>query len=118
MKCKPKGVASFNEYFYRYRYDANRRGIEWAISKRYFKNLTSSNCSYCGDPPSLNFQAKRYNGGYLCNGIDRIDNNLGYIESNVVPCCTVCNMMKKKLTHNEFISKIKQIWLFVRKDEG
>jgi len=39
---------------------------------------------------------------YYCNhdleetgiGLDRIDNDKGYLENNVVPCCWICNKIK------------------------
>ena len=38
------------------------------------------------------------NGQYLYNGIDRIDNKLGYIKGNMTPCCKICNHAKHDLT--------------------
>lgn len=36
------------------------------------------------------------------NGIDRIDSNIGYTQSNCVPCCKFCNMAKSDRTIEEF----------------
>jgi len=37
-------------------------------------------------------------------GIDRKDNSSGYVESNVVPCCEVCNKAKLCMGYEEFIA--------------
>jgi hypothetical protein len=50
-----------------------------------------------------------YNGIDLYNGIDRIDHKIGYIVSNIVPCCTTC-MMKGKLSYDDFFKIIKKIF--------
>lgn len=64
--------------------EAFRRGFSWEISKEYWKQLISTNsCHYC-----LNVLPETG-----C-GLDRKDTKLGYIESNVVPCCTRCNRVK------------------------
>ena len=43
-------------------------------------------------------------------GIDRIDNNLGYIRSNIVPCCSICNRLKMDLSVEEFKKQVKLIF--------
>jgi hypothetical protein len=37
------------------------------------------------------------------NGIDRVKPDAGYIPSNCVPCCGVCNFMKRNHTYREFL---------------
>ena len=44
------------------------------------------------------------------NGIDRMNNNIGYEISNVVPCCSVCNKMKSSLSKEEFLTQICKIY--------
>jgi hypothetical protein len=48
-------------------------------------------------------------GYYLYNGIDRVDNTLGYSKENCVSCCKICNYMKQVLTLEEFYSHIRRI---------
>lgn len=43
------------------------------------------------------------------NGVDRADPSLGYIPTNCVPCCAMCNMMKNGYGQEAFIAKVKQI---------
>ena len=46
----------------------------------------------------------RHGNSFKRNGIDRIDNALGYIESNVVACCPICNLAKRNLPVDTFVS--------------
>jgi len=45
----------------------------------------------------------RYTGPYVYNGIDRKENGIGYIESNAVTCCKVCNWAKGKMSYGDFM---------------
>lgn len=60
-----------------------KSGQIWEISFEIFKKLISEKCHYCGG--KLNLTG--------C-GLDRKDNNEGYIEQNVVSCCRQCNTVK------------------------
>lgn len=51
-------------------------------------SLWGGACHLCGRTPAF--------------GIDRIDSSIGYESSNVRPCCTSCNMMKKDLELDAF----------------
>lgn len=53
---------------------------------------------------------RKANGGYTYNGIDRVDNTKGYEETNVVPCCTVCNRAKMAHTQEEFFDRVRRIY--------
>lgn len=101
-------VAVFN----RYRLAARRFNREFLLTFGEVVSITSSNCYYCGAKPlsSVLSHVKRYNGDYLHNGIDRVDNSTGYTLDNCVPCCWKCNRMKSAMTHNEFILLIKAIY--------
>jgi hypothetical protein len=39
---------------------------------------------------------------FLHNGIDRLDNALGYTTANSVPCCKPCNQAKNDRSVDEF----------------
>lgn len=43
---------------------------------------------------------------YYYTGLDREDNTLGYLYSNLVPCCKVCNRAKSTMTRAEFLTWI------------
>jgi hypothetical protein len=44
------------------------------------------------------------------NGIDRVDNDKGYISDNCVPCCWKCNNMKNTMKQKDFINHIISIY--------
>lgn len=46
------------------------------------------------------------------NGLDRIDNSVGYTEDNCVPCCAVCNRAKNSMGYNEFIEYLDDLIKF------
>lgn len=101
--------SAFNHLYKNYRRNAEIRNIEFLLSKEEFKQLTENNCNYCGNTPTKNWIQKGLASTYLYNGVDRIDNNIGYILDNCVTCCSVCNFMKGKLSKLEFLSQINKI---------
>lgn len=77
---------------------AEKRNLVFDISEELFIELIHDDCFYCGQTA---FEKR--------NGIDRIDNTIGYSKDNLVPCCFKCNQMKGKLQLNEFLSHIVKI---------
>ncbi len=65
------------------------------------KAKLSEPCHYCG------FEIKE---GDVLNGLDRVDNSLGYTDSNTVSSCFTCNNMKFIYDINDFIFKIRKIY--------
>lgn len=106
-----KGEAAFNTLFSEYRYTAKKYNRTWNIPRELFKTLTSKSCFYCGNPPSQKrlVHKKRYNGIYLFNGLDRVDNSKGYTPENVVPCCIICNRAKNNMPQVDFFDWIQRI---------
>ena len=105
----PEGVAAFNEVYSMYKRSAKLRNYEFEITKEDFKIFTSQNCHYCDSPPSNRILRRRQEDGYTYNGLDRVDNNKGYVINNVVPCCVVCNEMKMSMTSEEFITHLQKM---------
>jgi len=107
----PKGQSAFNSLYQEYKYTAKKYNRTWNITKELFKRLTSKPCFYCGNPPSQKrlLYKKRYNGIYLFNGLDRVDNTKGYTPDNVVPCCIVCNRAKRDMSQDDFFFWIQRI---------
>lgn len=94
----------------KYKYGAKRRNYTFNLSEFFFNDLVSSNCYYCNHPP-LSIKYLQNNKDYYIytNGIDRKDNSIGYIESNSVSCCKICNYAKNIVPHNEFLQWINYI---------
>lgn len=106
----PKGEASFNSLYYSYKKTAEKRGYEFNLSKDEFKEITSQHCHYCNVEPAQEYAATKYSGAYLHNGIDRVDNEIGYTMENCVPCCSDCNYAKRDKTTEEFLDHIARIY--------
>ncbi len=89
------------------------RNYIFLLSLHEFKSIITKNCFYCGNEPQLTGSSKSINKSKIIvknNGIDRIDNSIGYILSNCVPCCKMCNHMKKDYSKNDFLSHIDKIY--------
>ena len=78
---------------------AQTRGKSWNITDELAKELMTSPCHYCG-LIDMNIRV---------NGIDRVNNDIGYENGNVVPCCKLCNYFKKNYTVDEFLVHAKRI---------
>ena len=90
-----------------YRKSARVKGNTFDLSKEHIAKLINQECYYCGTPPGN--KLKQHNRMITYQGIDRKDNTKGYTPDNVVPCCIVCNKMKKALSHDEFLLHIHRI---------
>lgn len=91
------------------------RDLIFLISLDDFKKLIVENCFYCGSEPCVSNTSKRYNktkNEIKHNGIDRVDNNIGYILDNCVACCKTCNFMKKDHSTFDFLNHIKKIYVY------
>lgn len=104
------GEAVRNLVIKMYRDNAKKQGHTWKLSKKEAIDLLAGNCYYCGCPPSRTRVDPGKYGEFTYNGIDRIDNSKGYISSNVVSCCTTCNLKKEKMTVKEFINWIRKVY--------
>lgn len=83
----------------RYKEKSKRFNLLFSLTLEEFDNITQLSCFYCGE----------YNYNGKTNGIDRVDNNVGYVLGNCVPCCRFCNVSKSNFTQKEFIRKCKLI---------
>jgi len=105
-----KGEAAFNKRFSTYISGATKRGYSFNLTADEFRILTKQDCHYCGAPPGNVSSAKGFNGSYTYSGIDRVENNIGYEIDNVVPCCKDCNMAKRKMSKELFLSWITKVY--------
>lgn len=95
-----------------YRRDAIKRGYCFELSLAQFETLLQKSCYYCGDLPnnSIKHPTASYIDDYKYNGIDRVDNTKGYILDNVVTCCKMCNMAKRTMSKDEFLTWIHKVY--------
>lgn len=108
-----------NRYYGEYKRNAIKRKIEFGLSFEQFNKLITQDCHYCGqEPVSSDRWDKMEHKGQpkLCyNGIDRIDSNAGYTETNAVACCSKCNLMKNIFDTSEFLDHVYKICQFNKK---
>lgn len=97
-----------NSIYIKYKSSTKRRNIEFSISLEEFEVLIKDKCYYCHESSSNFFQ--RSNKSIYYNGIDRLENTIGYVSNNCVPCCKYCNRMKNDLSLTEFRNKINKIY--------
>lgn len=98
---KVEGFKNKHVVWNQYVKGSKKRGIDFKLNKDNFNSLIIQKCFYCD-----------YQKEGEINGIDRIDNNKGYIEENIVPCCQVCNLAKGSQHPQEFIDKITSIYKY------
>lgn len=109
------GVASFHSLLLSYRVRAKARGFEWQLTDDEAFKLFKQNCHYCGLPPK-NKYANKSPTEFLFNGIDRVDNDKGYVSTNVVSCCKMCNRAKSNLPLADFLSWIDRTYKYLNRE--
>jgi hypothetical protein len=84
-----------------YKLRDKKRGYTFDITLEFMRSEIAKGCAYCGDKENV--------------GLDRIDNSIGHVMSNVVPCCYSCNCARNdNFSHDEMkhlgkvISEIKR----------
>lgn len=89
---------------------AQNRNHEFDIELTSFRKKILEPCYYCGELPSREYHHPKTSGSFLYNGLDRVNNDLGYTEENVVTCCFLCNSMKKAMSQKDFLSWVKRVY--------
>ena len=94
--------------YHRYRLSAKKRNLEFLLSEEELRKLIVKQCTYCGDVPSTDMKLSAHP-EFRYTGIDRVDNDLGYITTNVVPCCTICNRAKLNMKHQDWLAWLARV---------
>jgi hypothetical protein len=116
---RKKGQSGFSSLKNKYKKGARTRNLVWNLNEEQLICLFKGNCYYCNIEPlqssvddrNSSLKAIKHS-EFIYNGIDRIDNNIGYEIKNCVSCCKFCNYMKLNFTIEEFLDKIKKIAKF------
>jgi 5-methylcytosine-specific restriction endonuclease McrA len=116
VKITDRNLAGVNRIVERYKSNAAKQGREFSLSLDDVKRLVFSECHYCGIGPSNEMDLKHaaYRDGkprdvIRYNGIDRVDNAIGYTLDNVVTCCKACNYAKHSRPLPEFQDWIRRV---------
>jgi len=104
------GEAAFNAYYKDIQRRAQTRGLLFSLTKEEVKHISKQPCTYCGDLPSMSKVNRGGNGAFVYNGVDRVDNAIGYTIANSAPCCKVCNQMKSDRSDTEFRDRVRRIY--------
>lgn len=120
------GIGSFRSRYGGSLTGAKKRGYSWELTFEEYITIVRENCVYCGSEPkpysrNLNRKGIRRKGvtdeGLLrstiyVNGIDRVDNNVGYTLSNSATCCKTCNLAKNTMSVAEFAAWLASLVKF------
>lgn len=104
-------VPYFSAIYSEYQEKADKTNMNFELTPQQFYDITQKNCYYCDSPPlsASKGTAKGASKPFIYNGIDRVDNNRGYILENCVPCCFICNIMKRNYNVLDFLYHINRI---------
>jgi hypothetical protein len=83
-----------------YKKRALAKELDFTITQEDYINLINGSCFVCG----------KITNGEHTNGIDRLENDKGYIIDNVKSCCGECNYIKKDFRFDEMIDKFVLIY--------
>ncbi len=89
--------SSPSKMFRKYKQAARKRNLTFNLSEQEFSSLVSGPCNYCGELLGQH------------NGIDRVDNSLGYEIENCVSCCATCNLMKRDMGRQQFLDRCRLV---------
>lgn len=92
----PNCEAALRKIFKSYAYHAKRRNYDFEFAEETFRLMLIENCYYCEKAPSNTSSSA--GGNFIYNGIDRVDNSLGYSKKNTVTCCYDCNRKKMRVS--------------------
>ena len=105
MAKKNENGHKFNKLYASYMANARKRDLAFEIDETRFKEIIISSCYYCGETPN-NPYSQHNKKIFNYTGIDRVDPSCGYFESNIVPCCKICNRFKLDMSYEKFIEWI------------
>jgi hypothetical protein len=69
---------------------------EYGLTLDKIRELISNPCIYCGETE-------------LQMTLDRINNEIGHIENNVVPACIRCNLIRKAMPYEAWICLVPKV---------
>jgi len=110
LQIEARRVAAFNKLMQQFKWSASDRNLEFSLSRDFVRKITKQKCFYCGIEPRQCCSLPSVSEVYIYNGIDRVDNAIGYIEDNVVPCCSQCNIAKRDHSVENFLSWSERVY--------
>ncbi len=108
-KRRAFGASASRKTVNQYERNAKTRGLVFDLTEEEAVDLLKKDCWYCGSPPQRKVRLKTGYGYFLCNGIDRLNNEIGYTKNNVVSACKKCNLKKQAESVDGFLDWVGQI---------
>jgi len=85
------------------RFGARKREIEWGFDDQEdLRDLYDTPCHYCDGEVKSRI------------ALDRVDSTKGYVPGNVVQCCSTCNVMKMRLSVDEWVDHMERVLSHLR----
>lgn len=124
LKKRSFSQLTINSSYYSHSHSAKLKG-KIPLSKEEWLKIVVMPCHYCGEIDIKNKTTnKTYRSNFgvtltpeieklyeaKINGIDRLDNTIGYVLNNCVPCCRQCNTMKMDYPVDIFLHKVDTIY--------
>jgi len=106
---KAPGESSVTTRLGEYQRNCKKTGRAFELSREEFHKLIIQPCYYCGTVPIPRVLKKGIPDLFAANGIDRVNNEIGYVLSNCVTCCVTCNRAKHNKSSGEFKSWLRQV---------
>lgn len=110
-----------------YKTNALKKKLEFKLTDAQVISYFTQPCYYCGIIEYNSTHTRKRKGRkvikdrqytFKYNGIDRVDPKKGYILSNCVACCKVCNISKNNLSKEEFLNWLKRAYLWTFNDQS
>ena len=93
-----------------YRRHADKRKQCFELTIEQFTLIISQCCHYCGIAPEHIMEHR--NDVITYNGVDRVNNDIGYTVDNCVPACEKCNKAKLTSSVDDFYKWLERAYLF------
>ena len=101
-------MKNINSQYKIYIRSAGDKNLVFDLPQEIYTEKIKEPCYYCGE-------TDKHKG---FNGIDRMNQQMGYIVDNCVSCCQMCNYMKKSLNENIFLQRVEHILVYNKLVEG
>jgi hypothetical protein len=92
-----------------YKCHSKQRNYKFELTRDEVALLIFNDCSYCGSLPDQQYYDRTE---LKYNGMDRVNNRLGYITGNCVTCCGTCNRAKNNMHVTSFEAWLNQVAKF------
>lgn len=90
---------------------AKKRNYIFTLTIKEFSELINKNCVYCGSEPNMTLKIRGVvRDDFKFNGVDRVDNKIGYTIENCVSCCKICNNSKASLSLEDWKTWLVKIY--------